>query len=151
MANKREQIRAAIAAAREAIDGASPYHYSWAGKVDQWRVTTIAQEEGMRVNIVDRNPQPSEEFVGGWANQWLRYVDVDLQITNGDSGLTQDESLDAQEDIERVVGANKHWSTLAHTSEWRGTEEEKTQDERAIFRATITVRVFYLTAEWAAE
>lgn len=151
VANKRKQIRAAIKAAIEAVTGTAPYNYSWAGRVDAWRTTEVQTNEGRRVNITDFNPTPVTEFAGGTYNQWERYIEVHLKITSNNSATLIDEIIDAEEDIERVVKANKQWGGLAERTEWLGTEEEKDQNEQVIIAATIKIRVYFMTTEWTAE
>ena len=151
MANKRKLIRTAIQTAIEAVTGSSPYNYSWAGKVDVWRDTPVTPEEGRRIVIRDANVRKEQEFAGGSANQWLRAVDVDLVIYTGDSSDTRTTADNAVEDIERVIGANKTWSGYAHTTTMEEITEEKDQQELTVISATIRVKVYYMTSEWASE
>lgn len=151
MANKRKQIRTAMAAAFEAVTGSSPYNYSWAGKVDVWRSTPVSPDEGRRLVIRDANVRPEQEFAGGAANQWLRSMMVDVTIYTGDAADTRTIADNAIEDIERVIAANKKWSDYAFDTRWEETTEEKDQQELTIISVTIRVRVLFMTSEWAAE
>lgn len=150
MANKRKLIRNAMVTAFEAAT-ADTYNYSWAGKVEAWRTNPVTPQDGRFLVIKDATVSPEQEFAGGSLNQWLRYADFELKAYTGESTDTRTIADNINEDIEKVIGANKTWSGYAHTTRWIDTNEEKDQQELAIIAVIIRVRVFFMTTEWAME
>lgn len=152
MANKLKSIRTDIKTTLAAINGAAPYNYNWSGKVEIDRKSELAKDESLHANIrlsnFDKMP---DEFVGGDANQWERFADIDIEIEKSEAAITDDEILNAEEDIERAIKANKHWSALAERTEWLGTNLEKDQQERVVLMAIVKLRIYYMTTEWLPE
>jgi hypothetical protein len=153
MALKRQTIIDAIKTRLQLINGASPYYLDVSANVYIQRDTpfeTWDERELPGVNIVDTDEDPDQQLLNGASNVWYRSLSVAISlVSNGALADTQVRKGIA--DIQRAIGTDLTWGTLAIDTNWTGTTLEKDQQEQRILSATVNIKILYSTTQWSEE
>lgn len=153
MALKRQNIIDAVKTRLQAIDGVNPYYLDLSANVYIQRdapFETWNERELPGVNIVDTDEDPDQELMNGPSNVWYRSLKVAISlVSNG--ALADTQVREGIADIERAIGTDLTWGTLAIDTKWTGTTLEKDQQEQRILSATVNIEILYSTTQWSEE
>ena len=153
MALKRQQIIDAVKTRMQLINGTGSYYLNVSSNVYTQRDSQFESwndREIPGINIVDTDEELDVELLKGDTNQWYRGLVIGISlVTNG--ALADTLVRKGIADIQRAIGTDLKWSTLAIDTKWINTTIEKDQMEQRIMSATVNIRIQYSTTQWSEE